>query len=439
MTTSPLKVRGFTLFEIALVLIIATAAALFAINALQREEQRKVATVVGEQIRTVADAVNAYIVNNYPALTAAPATDVTLAQLRAQSLLPTTFSDTNVQGSAYVIRLLRRGTAPNWNIEGLVLAAQPVTDGVAPSLSLSGFSLSAIGADGGMSYDGATLSGMNGAWAAVQADYPGINQAGQVGARVGYGTSQFTQFLRRDGSLPMTGALNMGGQAISNAGHTSMNTGEVRLVVTENTSCSTYSNGAFARTNEGVLLSCQSGNWKKASGSGGGGGASYKAFVEKFDGQIFNVYVGGQYYLSPYYYAYGWGQPQHMAYLQFCASCGQFGQILFYGYNSWWPWYGWIFLGTLEPSGYTPYYYPYWGPQGVQAVYYTHGVHHVDQRMVRASMTPYSVSVVLDGGCDGSASFTFHIDMLDAGQRSITVGQSSGGVISGNCNDQPSD
>ena len=418
--------RGFTLFEITLVLIIATAAALFAINALQREEERKVATIVGEQLRTVADATNSYIVNNYPALTATAASSLTLADLRAQSLLPTTFSDTNAQGSSYTIRLLRRGAAPNWNIEGVVMAAQPVTDGINPSLSLAGHALAAIGADGGMSYDGATLSGANGAWAAVQADYPAINQVAQVGARVGYGTSQFTQFLRRDGTLPMTGNLDMGGQNIIAAGHTSMNTGEVRLVVTENASCAGYSSGAFAKTSAGILVSCQSGTWKKASGAGGGT-ASYKSFIEKYNGQNFDLYVHGPYYPGPYYYYYGWSAAQHAVRLTFCAACGPYGQILVYGYYSWWPFYGWIQLGTIDPSGFYPYSIPGWGVMYAYIHPYTHGVHAVDPQSVTASMTPYSVTISLrgvGGNCTTPVNYTFHSDYLETGARSGTIGQS---------------
>ena len=294
--------RGFTLFEITLVLMIVVMGSLFATNAIIREQQRTQAVAVGEQARTVADAVNAYIVNNYATLTGAATTTLTIADLRNATLLPASFSDTNLQDSPWNIRLRRTGAAPNWNIEGLVLITNPVTDGVDPNLNLSGFAMRAIGADGGMSYDGLTIAGLEGAWSFAQADYPGITQAGQVGVRVGYGTSLFTQFLRRDGTLPMTGNLNMGGQNVTAAnsvatgtlsttgtatlggavtvnstltttgnvtagGHTRMPTSELTTVVTEGASCAGYNTGSMARTSGGLILSCQSGTWQKAFSS----------------------------------------------------------------------------------------------------------------------------------------------------------------------------
>lgn len=44
----------------------------------------------------------------------------------------------------------------------------------------------------------------------------GVPVAGILGVRAGYGSSGWAQLLRRDGSLPMTGALNMGAQNINN-------------------------------------------------------------------------------------------------------------------------------------------------------------------------------------------------------------------------------
>lgn len=418
---TPARSLGFTLFEVALALIIITVGSLFAFQAMLREQERRTATLVGEQVRTLAGAVNTYIVNNYPTLTATASSAVDLATLRAQSLLPASFTDTNVQGSTYTIRLLRTGTAPNWNIEGVVVTNNPVTDGVNPSLNLAGVAVAAIGADGGLSYDGTTLSGAQGSWSHTQANFPAITQIAQVGARVGAGTSQFTQFLRRDGSLPMTGALNMGGQSINSAqnltlsGHASMNTGEVRLVVTENTSCATYSNGAFARTNEGLLLSCQSGTWKKASGSGGGGRASFKSFIEFHDGQTLN------FYFQNYWGAYVYGVSHHMVQAQFCASCGTGRINLYYRYDP----IGWYLGAYLDMNGYNLVWFPYspWYPNTriIGGGWYPT---NIDVQDVYASFTPSSFTFFWrssSGGCNGYQSLTLTTDQIEAGMRSATV------------------
>lgn len=456
--------RGFSLFEIALVLLIITVSSIFAINSLQRDQERKEAANVGEHAKTVGNAVNGYIVNNYATLIGAASTPVTLAQLRAQSLLPASFSDTNIQGSTYTILLRRTGASPNWNIEGLVLTTNPIRDGQDLSrTSLAGVALQEIGPDGGMSYDNSTLSGMEGGWSAAQTDYPGITQAAQVGMRVGYGTSQFTQFLRRDGTLAMTGSLNMGGQNIGSAqnitaagtvtavttstgalnasgvstltgavntggavtmgGHASMNTGEVRLVVTENASCAGYNSGAFAKNATGVLLSCQGGTWKKASGAGGGG-STYKAFIEKYDGQTVNFHV----------YRYPGAQAFHMMFMQFCGSCGPFGQIHFYGSHYWWGAMPWTYLGSLTPDGYIPAYLawdPYgyysngWSRQAFSANVWWYPSYNIDRHRVNGVMTPYSVTIIYHNDspasidCSVSKSVTIHLDLLESGGRDI--------------------
>ncbi|MDA6200858.1 shufflon protein, partial [Escherichia coli] len=48
-------------------------------------------------------------------------------------------------------------------------------------------------------------------------NFNNITMAGQLTYRVGYNSALYSVFLRRDGTLPMTGELNMGGNNISNA------------------------------------------------------------------------------------------------------------------------------------------------------------------------------------------------------------------------------
>lgn len=77
--------------------------------------------------------------------------------------------------------------------------------------------MQAAGVDSGMSKAATTMSGYSGSWSSASADFSSINKAGLLGYRVGYDSSMYSVYLRRDGTLPMTGDLNMGGNDINNA------------------------------------------------------------------------------------------------------------------------------------------------------------------------------------------------------------------------------
>ena len=120
----------------------------------------------------------------------------------------------------YNITLAVTGTAPNYNINALAITstgfAKPGQ--VAIQYDLAGEALRMIGPDGGETFQSSTtMSGYLGAWSTTNATYSTITTPGQIGVLAGSGTSLFSQFLRRDGTLPMTGALNMGQNAITNA------------------------------------------------------------------------------------------------------------------------------------------------------------------------------------------------------------------------------
>jgi hypothetical protein len=70
--------------------------------------------------------------------------------------------------------------------------------------------MQSAGIDSGMTRDSSSkVSGFNGAWTASATDYPNIDKTGQLAYQTGYGTYNYSVFLRRDGTLPMTGDLNM--------------------------------------------------------------------------------------------------------------------------------------------------------------------------------------------------------------------------------------
>ena len=227
------KQRGFTLIELSIVMIImmmATAWGLWAkVNAVREEN----AQVQGDAMVTLANSVGTYETTYYTELvnnTAIPGfADIyapTIPELIAAGLLHNNFSTSNFYGSNYNIALSRVPAGcvpPLCDVSFLVNLTGPITDyrtGLVDGPTL-GAAVRRMGADGGFSNRVAagTINGASGSWSAPN---PVVNGSGQpvpgiLAIRGGYGSSGWAQFLRRDGTLPMTGALNMGNQNINNA------------------------------------------------------------------------------------------------------------------------------------------------------------------------------------------------------------------------------
>jgi hypothetical protein len=225
--------------ELILVGAIVIAMGVLYVQSQIRERNFQQARNVGKQMQEIGMAVNAYIVNRYTLIgnltnstgtaadpgprTCVAATNsctITLQTLVNEGLLPTGYASLPPFNTGYTLTLLRTGVAPAWNINGLTITNVGWTDpgtGVV-KYDLAGEALRAIGPDGAYTFQSTTtLSGYQGAWTESNANYPSINALGQVAVRSGSGTSMFSQFLRRDGTLPMTGALDMGGNDINNA------------------------------------------------------------------------------------------------------------------------------------------------------------------------------------------------------------------------------
>lgn len=271
----------------------------------------------GDLIATAKGGVNTYIATNYAALVAntpipgyANIYSPTIPELRAVSLLPTGFSDIGLFGQAYAIQVSRTPATcvpPACDITGLVYLNGAITDPATGRVEGAGLgtAIAAIGGDGAYSssIDPTTLAGRDGAFALPN---PAGSIAGILGARTGYGSSSFAEFLRRDGSLPMTGDLDMGAQNIGSAKNITatgtlasrdvaatgtiagkdltatasitsagqMKAGsrlitdefvQVNGVVVAGATCSP--NGLIARDAVGLTLSCQSGFFQKLGGS----------------------------------------------------------------------------------------------------------------------------------------------------------------------------
>ncbi|CFQ14861.1 Large exoprotein involved in heme utilization or adhesion [Yersinia enterocolitica] len=82
---------------------------------------------------------------------------------------------------------------------------------------LLGKAMQSAGIDSGMTRSSTVASGYGGQWNEKSSDYSNITTEGLLAYRVGYDSSMYSVYLRRDGTLPMTGDLNMGGKSINNA------------------------------------------------------------------------------------------------------------------------------------------------------------------------------------------------------------------------------
>ncbi|EPP7234713.1 hypothetical protein ACTOJ1_001692 [Shigella flexneri] len=226
--------RGFSLLELTLVLGVGTMVAFMKFQDMRNEQEAIVARGVGQQMKQMGEAVNKYISIRYDKLATlsnaagngtdpGPRTcttsgcDITYQTLINEGLLPSSYTGINVAKSSYKIFLKRSGTSPNYVINGLVTTSSSWTENGAVRYDLIGKAIQEAGIDSGVTKTATTVSGYNGQWTETAANFPIITTAGQFAYRTGYDAALYSVYLRRDGTLPMTGDLNMGGRSISNA------------------------------------------------------------------------------------------------------------------------------------------------------------------------------------------------------------------------------
>ena len=171
-----IKSNGFTLIELVLVVSIGLAMSFLAFNTMVKNQEADMANSVGEQMKTLGNAVNNYIVNHYDSLSALKdsqntQTDIgprncntgnstctiTTDTLKAEGLVQPNFTGVNSYGSRYTIVFKRSGTAPYWNITGLVTTTDPWL-GTSNSIryDLLGKAMQKAGLDSGMVYNNPT-------------------------------------------------------------------------------------------------------------------------------------------------------------------------------------------------------------------------------------------------------------------------------------------
>jgi len=226
--------KGFTLLELILVLGVGSAISFMKFQEIKNEQENAVANGVGYQMKQVGEAVNRYISIRYDKLATlssavgngtdpGPRTcstvgcEITYQTLINEGLLPSTYTGINIQKSGYKIFLRRDGASPDYVINGLVTTTRSWSEGVKIRYDLLGLAMQAAGVDSGVTRTNTNAFGYGGQWTENSSNYTGINAEGLLAYRVGYDSALYSVYLRRDGSLPMTGDLNMGGNSINNA------------------------------------------------------------------------------------------------------------------------------------------------------------------------------------------------------------------------------
>ena len=227
--------NGFSLLELILVLGVGTTLAFLKFQDMLHDQEALKASASGQQIKQLGEAVNGYINIRYDKLSTltnssgngtdpGPRTcttsnslcSITYQTLINEGLLPSTYTARNSFGSDYSIQLKRSGTSPNYIIDGIIITNSAWIEGGSIRYDLLGKAMQAAGIDSGMTKSATQLDGYGNNWNYPSSGYPAIARAGMLGYRVGYNSAMYSVYLRRDGTLPMTGNLNMGGQSIYN-------------------------------------------------------------------------------------------------------------------------------------------------------------------------------------------------------------------------------
>lgn len=152
---------------------------------------------------------------------------------------------------------------PACNLDGLVCIDAPLKKRTKVDYARLGLAARKIGADGAYSTREAptVVTGLGGTWSTTN---PITGISGILCARFGYSASSFSPFVRKDGSVAMTGNFNVGGQSIINAKDVT-STGTVKGgqfltdIKTVGSACSDL--GALASGN-GVGMVCDGTKWQ---------------------------------------------------------------------------------------------------------------------------------------------------------------------------------
>lgn len=221
--------KGFTLVEMLLVLGVIMLLVLMKVRDLQQESIDYTAKVLSQQVKKVSDATNAYIVLKYSEISALSSSGITcdkgsatctipLSVLKSNYLLPSSFSEKTILRQGYQIQVKRSGASPNYMISGLVITNTKQGNRDVIYRQVLGRAVRNLGIDGGSNSKSGIMSGNGGGWQVSSSDFSILSgKTNYLGDAVGSLSGAYYVYLRRDGTLPMTGNLNMGAKDITNS------------------------------------------------------------------------------------------------------------------------------------------------------------------------------------------------------------------------------
>lgn len=219
--------KGFSLLGIMLGMFIFSGIIASCFVIYRNSQISKQGQLAGEQIRILGQAVDEYISIHHNMIANLESDqnlkcnkngicEITVDGLRNSGELINSFSNVNTFGSEYKIQIKREGNPPEYKISGLVITTKSPDN---KPLKVLGFAVQTGGANAGNNLiDPQIISGNSGAWKYTKNDFNIISDSEyQLAYRVGYNASQYSPYLRRDGTLPMTGNLNLDKYNINNA------------------------------------------------------------------------------------------------------------------------------------------------------------------------------------------------------------------------------
>lgn len=287
MTFARQEQGGFALISVMLALALFTSIVSLELYRQQQARLDASADIVGKSLVQVQRAANTLLSDYRDKFVAASAgqsvtiqvgtgqsaRNVTIANWNAPTVteliqlsvgLPPGFQNLTNTGGSYMLSVQKvpSGCIPtNCNLEGLVWITSPIRDMGSVDFVRAGLALKAIGADGAVSTQEApaTLAGYQGRWSTPNPVTPA--SGGILAARIGYASSEWSPYVRLDGSKYMTGDLNMGGNSVVNALQF------LTVLKTAGSACTDLGGlGSGVVNGKGVAMVCRDGTWQQSGG-----------------------------------------------------------------------------------------------------------------------------------------------------------------------------
>ncbi|HDY9284168.1 TPA: shufflon system plasmid conjugative transfer pilus tip adhesin PilV, partial [Klebsiella pneumoniae] len=94
----------------------------------------------------------------------------------------------------------REGTVPNYVINGLITTSSAWIEGGHIRYDLLGKAMQVAGVDSGITKDSTSVAGFQSQWNEKNTTFNNITRDGLLAFRVGYNSSLYAIYLRRDGT-----------------------------------------------------------------------------------------------------------------------------------------------------------------------------------------------------------------------------------------------